>query len=334
MAKNAIDIIQPTLEKVKGLLLPFDAVKWMKLALVVLIAGASSGGGQYVGNMGNLGDWDDLGDDMSPEEVEAAILGFLTDEVILAITIIIALLILFFIFWNYISSVFTFVFFESVVTKEVKIREGFKRNMKNGLSLFVFRVAAILGFLLILALMAGLFIFLVFGGGVGLLLGIVLGILFFIILIPLIIAFSIIISMAEDFAVPIMSLRGDGILKSMRHSIGLFKKEILQFALYYVMKLALGMAASVISIILLIPVFIVMGIMIAIIVVIGALAGISLSWSAPLVAIAIVGVAIVMLLFIYLSVLITLPIPVFFRYYSLMFLRERDAGLDLEKGLP
>ncbi len=334
MALNALEIIQPTLDKVKELLLPLDIAKWMKLAFVVLIAGASSGGGQYVGNMGNMGDFDELGEEVSYEKIEAAILDFLTVEIILAIAVAVALLVLLLIFWGYISSIFTFIFLEASVTKEVKIIEGFKRNLWRGFSLFLFRTGATLVFLVLSASMITLPLLLVFGGNVGALLSIPLFIFFFVTFVPFIIVFSVIISMAEDFAVPIMSLRGDGIISSMKHSLHLFKKEIWQFVVYYIMKTALGMAAGIISLILLIPLMLLAGIGFAILAVIGMVAGISLSWNPALIIIAIVAAIIGIILSIYLSALITLPIPVFFRYYSLMFLREQDRSLDFEKGLP
>lgn len=338
MALNPLEIIQPTLDKVKELLLPLDIGKWMKLAFVVLIAGASSGGGQYVGNMrniGNFGDWKGSEEaDIPKEEIEASIGKLLTDEVLLAIAVVIFLLFMLLLFWGYISSVFTFVFFEAAVTKEVRIIKGFKRNVGRGLSLFLFRAGATVAFLFLLALMITIPLLLLFGGNVGALFSIPFFMLFFVTFIPLIIGFSLIVSMAEDFAVPIMSLRGDGILSGMKHSLGLFKKEIWQFVVYYIMKTALGVAAGIISLVLMIPVMLIMGIGSAILAVIGVLAGISLSWNPALIIIAIPAVVAGILLFIYLSALVTLPIPVFFRYYSLMFLREQDNSLDFEKGLP
>lgn len=333
MTLNALEIIQPTLDKVKELLLPLDIVKWMKLALVVLIAGASGGGGQYFGNMGNMGDLGGLEEEISYEEMEAAVLDFLTEEILLAITIAVALLALLLIFWGYISSIFTFIFLESAITKEVMIIEGFKRNLGRGLSLFLFRAGITLAFLFLLASMITIPFLFLLGGDAGAIFSIPFFILSFLTFIPLILIFSVVSSMAVDFAAPIMSLQGDGIISGMRHSLGLFRKEILQFVVYYIMKMALGMAAGIISLVLLIPVMFIMGIGVAIFVVIGVLAGISLSWSPAIVVIIIIAAVTGVIFFVYLSALITLPIPVFFRYYSLMFLKEQDPRLDFEKGL-
>jgi hypothetical protein len=333
----AIKIIEPTINKVKDLLLPFNIGTWMKLALIVLMAGASSGGGGYVGNFGNMGDLGDFEESGITEgDIDAFLDEFLTDEVvILAIFAAIIILFLFWIFWGYISSVFAFIFLEAAITKKIEIVSGFKRNMGKGFDLFLFKVGAAVVFLALFALLFGVLIFgRVMVAGIPFAI-IILSILLFLVLFVLLLLFAgMIFSMAEDFAVPMMSMRGQGVISSMRHSLALFRKQFWQFIVYYVMKAALGFAAGIVALIALIPVLLLMAVVVAVFAVIWVVSGISLSLSAPIIALLVIVLIVGTIVFVYLSALVTLPIPVYFRYYSLLFLKKMDNSLDFEKGLP
>ena len=130
---------------------------------------------------------------------------------------------------------------------------------------------------------------------------------------------------AVDFAIPLMYLNKMGIWASIKEILQLFKNNIWEFIIYIFTKLMLSVAQGILSVILLIPLMIVWLIQLGILGlgawIISSLFNITLA-NIGILGWILIGIVIfvIFILFLFSVKLVTLPIPIFFRLYSLMFL--------------
>ena len=105
----------------------------------------------------------------------------------------------------------------------------------------------------------------------------------------------------------------------------IFKKEFLQVIGYFVIRYILAIVSGIVCILLIIPamlIIITVGLLLA---TIGYLAGLFTTINAAAAIIISVPFMILFLIFtIYTIVIFTIPIPVFFRYYSMELLKQID----------
>jgi len=332
--KNAFELIQPSFEKMKGLLFPINVKLWLKLAFVALIAGFGMGGGF---NGSNYSQRQLSNEKMS--EISAAILGIWTRwwKAIIAIAIVLLLL---WVLMAFLSSVFKFIFYDGITRKEKGMRASFKRNLGLGASLFGFMLLFGIAILFLVILFAALVISSLGVhsiGDISRMMPNAFGFVFFsfcflcCMIVPLLLITVLII---EDFTIPIMFLGRKGFLSGTSHALRLISGNFLQFFFYIAAKLVLGIVCAIISFLLLIPLFIVL-LIIFILVYFTMLQGFDFS----AMTMRDVGIWIILLipfslLIAYIAQVFTLPVTVFSRFFPLMFLRELDPDLNFEQHTP
>lgn len=239
MASYVIKNIDEAAKKTRELLLPFDLTTWSKLALIVLLTGGIGFSFPGVPGFGSDYDKDHEMQDMegthgmesSVFENRSNMTGAFTASSLLMIGISIAvgigLLVLF------ISSVFEFIYYRSLIDEEVNIRENFTDNLNNGARYFNFRVLYGLGNLLL------------FGAGIGffflnplLLLPMILALL------PLALALYAVNTLIHDFVLLEMLQQDQNFIDAAREIYGHVKDNLRNTALYLVVRLAITLLAT------------------------------------------------------------------------------------------
>ncbi|MBU4406893.1 MAG: hypothetical protein KKB24_04820 [Candidatus Altiarchaeota archaeon] len=328
MTWHAIDSVEPAWNRTVGLLFkPFRGRFWLKLALVAFLMGLGGGGGGGGGNVGNIDGRGSLGS--FSEQIIAKVM-----ENIGIIAVAGGVIILIALALSYIRVVMRFVFLESVLNSKVEIVAGFKRHMGKGFRVFLFEL--VVSIVLLLSIIAPLLAYyLVFGFDLGapLWLSLIVGILA---LLLLVIFTTIITSFTKSFVVPYM-YKGRGLVEGWKHLLSVLRKNVTQTLVYVFMSIILKIVSAIAGLIALVIVMLVLAIPGAIIglllVMIGG--GIALSGvcSGPTLLLCagagIVALIPVVLVISYLITLVMLPIPVFFRYYSLVFLTRIDRGFKI-----
>ena len=333
----AWDTIKGAMTKTSQMLFePFDLTKWVKLAIILIFIGFGGGGGggsNFSSNpsSNNFGDFDgsqsDAELDAFVEEavsgVSASIHQYMT-YIILAVLAILLVIMLF----AYISNVMQFVFVESVVRNHVTIQAYIRNNLGNGLRLFilnwtlgvVFLIAIILSLLPALsAILDGDFSAIFFGSFI----------LFFVVLVLGIIILAIISSFI-NLAIPVMLYENVGILKALSKVISTAVHSIPQLLVYWIIRGVLGIIVGIAAAIIGLIVFLIAGLVLLLIgiIVYMILTLLGFGFNDPVVMI-VLGLLFVasMLVLIFLAILATVPLPVFMRYHTLLFLGNWYADI-------
>lgn len=322
---HAVGALNRALEETNSLL--FKKVKfvfWLKLALVVFLVG---GGGffnptSFVGNE-NRSDVD--------------LMRYLPLVVVVFSVIVIIGLV-----FSFIRAVCQFMFIDALVDGRIEIVKGFKRNLDNGFSLFLFNLA--LGFATIAAviaiLMPAVYYMFLSGAEVSRPVTFVGMLLMMCIVLPIALASGIIGSFTNEFVTVLMYKNRKGVVYCWKRLIGLIKNNTKEFVVYMVVRIACGIAASIILFIVEIVVTIV-AIIVAIVPVVGFIvivggSAIALDWGTSalmwLLIPAVVAAIAYLWVVSYIIVALTLPIPVFFRYYSMLFLHRIEPTLGIMAG--
>ena len=299
---------------------PFRIGQWTRLALVGLLAGELGSNGcnfQVPGRTGAT-PHPQLGID------PALLVPLIVAGVIVALAIGIALM--------YVSSVMRFVLFDSIVTRECRVRSGWRRRVGPGRRFFVWSllytvltmtgVAILLGFPLAFAYAAGWLtqpkehlLPLVLGG---------------IVLLFLLLAFcvgaGVVFVLTKDFVVPQMALEGLGAMEAWRRLWTMMKAEKGAYAGYVGMKIVLGLAAAIAIGIVAVIVALILAAPVVGLALAGRLAG--LAWNAHTIALAVVAGCIWLAAFVCLVSLISVPAIVFFPAYSVHFFAGRYPPLE------
>jgi len=300
--------------------------KWLKLGLIAFLAGVVSGGGGG-GPSGSGGpDFDQVG----PQIVEwyqahtDAIIAGAIGVGIVGLAVFLIML--------YVSSIFRFIFMESVITTETRIREAWHRNKAEGLAYMWWRIGFGLASLLVVALLVGgpvtiLVVFIIGparGGGFAAIGGaIVLGLvaIFFALICALVI--GLISAMTRDFVLPLMYLRRIGSVAGWRAFWPILCGNKLGFLIYFLLKAVLGIAAGIAGMFGAIIALLVAVIPLALIGLIGwgivLLLGIT-AWNWWCLAGLIPAGLVIAILLGYWMTCVLLPIPVWFQSYALKYL--------------
>ncbi|NMI77081.1 hypothetical protein GLT92_01515 [Nanohaloarchaea archaeon] len=254
MAWYALENIDEAIKESKDMLLPVDFMQLTKLALITFLIGGSGfnlptgnyGGSPSSGSAGELGLEDseltsDLGQDSIPdsEELSNAVTSMATAStssiifgVVLAIILFVGLPLLF------LSSVFEFIFYRSLIDKEVRIRDYFSRNVGRGFRYFLFRLVYAAVVLLTIAAIA----FLVIESSPAFLLLILA-------LIPVFIVSSIFVSLTKDFILLRMMEENEALIEAWRSFWPTLKAEWKQILVYLFVKLFVGIVVGAVSLI-------------------------------------------------------------------------------------
>jgi hypothetical protein len=329
---SAVDCVQPAIQHTREQLFSrFRIGQWSRLALVGILAAEMHAGGCNFGNIGQLLSQPPKRSNeflaapfphLDPARI-AQFAGLIAAVVLLAI-------VMFFVFL-YISSVFRFILFESVLRRECSIGEGWQRWHRTGRRYFLWQLVYVISTWMVLGLLIGIPVLFALTagwfkdfknhiagmiGGVILLVGVIL-------IVSL--AAAIVQVLAKDFLVPIMALENLDFADGWSRLFAIMRGEPGKYAVYLLMKVVLSIAAAILfSIIAIIPALVVI-IPSVLIVLAGKAAG--MGWSAATVSLLIIFGTMVFALLIYLVALVSVPATVFFPAYAMYFFASRYPNL-------
>jgi hypothetical protein len=340
---SAVDCVQPALQHAREQLFTrFRFGQWSRLALVGILAAELHVGGCGFGNLGRhlpsahpkygseFLPSSAMGSGL-PDVISAHISEHIAQFIGLIVVGIFALIVLTTVFL-YISSVFRFILFESVLRRQCSIGEGWLKWRRAGGRFFlwqiVFQIAASLSF----AILIGLPLALALAAGwtsdlrehIGRTIagGIMVGGLF----VVFVLAAVVVQVLAKDFLVPIMALEDVDFADGWHRLLEMIRAEQGRYAIYLILKLVLSIAAGILFSILAIILALVVVIPGAVAVAAGHVAG--LEWTVTTIGLAIIFGTLLLLLLIYLIAWVCVPATVFFPAYALHFFAARYPRLD------
>jgi hypothetical protein len=268
MSWYAIEAIDEAIKNTKELLLPFDLGTWLRLALIVIFTGGGIG---FVNPLSfvpsDLGESNYSGTESYNSDISSttglenqgqnAVTGMATTSSSLSnilVAVIGLLLISFVAIFFYISSVFEFIYYQSLLDKDVSIRDNFRKHWLKGFQYFVFEIVYfLLAASLLIALFGG-FMLNPLVGVFGLLLGI-----------PVFIAFAVFSGLVHDFALLQMINAEEGLISGWRSIWPELRDQWREVAVYIIVKfgigIALGIGVTTLSLALLIPIVFVFGVL-------------------------------------------------------------------------
>lgn len=262
MSWAVVDAVEEAFEDTKELLFPFDLKTWATLGLIAFLAGGSGMSMPNFPTGGSGSDFsspsyeqpDSLNQPDIPETSTAqspgipneipgsAVTGSFseaTSSMTAAIVIVAAALTGLVLLMMLLSSIFKFIYFQSLIDDKVRIRGNFRSNLNNGARYFIFRFLLTLG---MLGLVAGA-IFMVIANPLTILPLILFALPFFII-------FGALTTLIHDFALIEMLKNDKKLIAAIRTMFGVFRQEWQQTLIYLVLKLVLNFAVGLIGLIL------------------------------------------------------------------------------------
>ncbi|MFB6152104.1 MAG: hypothetical protein ABEJ40_09895 [Haloarculaceae archaeon] len=345
MTLSALDSIDDAVEATKRFLLPFDRVRWFRLAAVVFFVG-----GLGVGAPG-LPTWQfNVGPETGDEGTDPG--GFGTDGfgaegpasegpgavdltprvtpelVALALGAVVLLLALW-LLWSLAGAVMEFVFVESLRRDEMRLREPFRRYWRQGARLFVFRLlvwlatVAVVGAVL-LSVGVSLGGWPVTGWGGTTLLAVVL------LAIPLfgLAGFTAgnLLGFTTVFVVPVMLVEDRGVLSAWRRFWPTLSGNLTEYLVYAVAGFLLGIVAGIAVAILSLVVALLLAIPFAVV-------GVPLVFLLGLTAGGALVALVLGLMYVVVVVpavlLVKVPFQTFLRYYALFVLGDTESAFDV-----
>lgn len=326
MSWNAIDALDDARWAAQTFLLPFDAGRWARLAVVAFFVAGGGGPSFQTGGGGDVSPPSDPGPvgpggpiDLPPRTVLYLVGGVLVALLLLGLA------------WAAVGAVMEFVLIEGLRTREMSVRDRFREFLGRGLRLFGFRVGVTL---LAAAVVAVPFALVALAGA-----AVPVGFLLFF---PLLLAalflgvvVAAVLRLTTDFAVPTMLAEDRGVLSAWRRLLPVFRSEWKEVGLYLVVRFVAGIAAAVAvglvtalaAVIVAIPFLLV-----------GAVVFFGLGGSVPALGAVGWGLLAVVGLLLFLAVVavgatVQVPVVTYFRYYALFFLGATDERLDLVSDL-
>lgn len=217
MGFEAVEALDRATDETKKSLEPFDFVLWTKLALVVILAGL---GTSTLGNMADVFEFLDMGAQGGLSLGVLAVAGFIS----LTISIV----------FLYVRSLFTFVFYESLISKEVTLIEYMRDFSRTSLGYFGFLVSV---FVLTIALT--LPAVLVTYNSYLMMVGVLLGGLF-------LLAVYVLNIFARDLVVPRMIDKELGFVEAFKEVYSVVREQLADFGVYVVITTVLSLIFAIV----------------------------------------------------------------------------------------
>jgi hypothetical protein len=331
----AADIISNSFEKTKQLFFPIRKDYWFKMGLVSLLGGTQSGGfgNGYSGGSGSGNkDLDNLFKGMTFREILTRInhvgIEFMSKYGYI-VGIAFAIIFLLAQVFSYIGSIFTFVFLDGIVKKEIKIRRSISETRTQAVSLFFFRLVvgliSLAGFLLcIFPLISAFFNNRLADFNFWLLIPMILGLILFYT------TLGIFLFLVYNFAVPLMYLKKYTFGQGWQYFLKIASGKKFEIFLYWLIKIGLGIVSGIVMLIILIPLLIV--IFIFVLLGVGIYLGTNaLSGQLTAIIVTIIYGIIVFILFLIAIAVISVPIPSFFTVYSIEMIQKLEEN-NVEKS--
>ena len=236
MSWYALEEIEEAAKRTRELLLPFNWKLWAKIAVMAFFVGGASfpgllpgsgGAGPEPGQSHGMGFHTDLDQTLGVQSVSDAGVGAFA---LIVVAAVIGLVLVF----GVLKAVFEFVYYQSLIDDDVRIRRNFSKHFKKGLRLFLFEIAAVILFMMLFA---------------ALIVPVALSPLFllatFLLGIPLIIVAIVFFQFTTDFIPLYMIEKDQGVIESWKQLYGAIIDEWRQLGLYLVVKVALGLMAQI-----------------------------------------------------------------------------------------
>jgi len=330
---SAVDTITLAFQHTKRQLIqPFRFWQWTRLAIVGLLAGEmGSGGGANFNFPINS-------QHRSPSQLLAQQFPHIDPPLLIAlISIMVIAALVFGLVLMYIGSVMRFILFDSVLTKECHIRDGWARRQGPGWKYFLWQLGFAICSMLVFLVLIGGPVAVAFGLGwfrapqehlAALIVGGIFVLLFFV-------AFMIVVSLVyvftKDFVVPQMALEGISALGGWRRLWPMVEGELGGYAIYVGMKIVLAIGAGIVvgiaSFVLILFIAVPVAALVFGAVIAGKGAG--LAWNVFTITAAVVAGCIVLAILVYVIALISVPVIVFFPAYAMYFFAPRYRPLSL-----
>ncbi|MFB6208468.1 MAG: hypothetical protein ABEJ69_03895 [Candidatus Nanohaloarchaea archaeon] len=310
MSWYALDIIEEALNDTRELLFPFNWKTWGKIAIIAFFAGgvgspsmpssfpSSSSSTQNTYDYDTASQFTNSYHHMIPE---MPMTGLATGapQLSSAAWLLIGFLFLGVVFlFGFLGAVFSFVYYQSLLDEDVRIRKNFSRHFEKGVRLFGFRFGLTILMLGVLVLML-----------LGMFSAPLVGILMLFAVLPLLLVFGIFMGLTNQFIPLVMMESGKGVIASWKQFWPTLKQEWRQLAIYVVVRFFLQIGAGIITmlgaaavgVVLLIP--------------FGLLAVLFYTFAEAFVAIPLIlGVIVFVVAFFY---LVNGPVQTYFRYYAI-----------------
>ena len=329
---SGVEAIGPAFERTKNqLFAPFRFKHWLRLAVVCILTGEGMGGGGGSGFRGLSGlnippphgggrrgsyllalpDW------LSRIPAEVFFWGAFA---LIAVALFVLLIL-------YISSVYRFILFDSILKNHCALREGWRRWQRQGASYFLWQIGFGLVSLASMAVVVGVPVAAAWQAGwfsdpdkhlLGLILG---GIGVFFVFIVAVLLSAVISLFTKDFVVPVM----DG----WRQLFPMLGREKGGYAFYVVMKIVLAIGSALLfGIITFMVVFmLIIAIGLAGVAIFFIAKGAGATWNPLTISLAVVAGGAVILLLVSVTAVISTPAMVFFQAYSIHFFGSRYPAL-------
>lgn len=333
MKFNPFHYVEPGIDDMKRLLFPFRFKRWLKLGLISLLsANAGSGGGgpnfnipstpimnggtpEPAGNLTNI-----------TNEITGKATGSVKESLGLLYYLILPLILVFIAFMlvmSWITSVFSFILLEALVTRKVEIRKAWRNQKPLGWSFFLFRIVYGLIVLAVMGLFSLPFVIPILMRGFTAyfenfaLINLAWMIPYLLLFMIVMILFGIFYSLVYHFGLVHMYFTKRGIKQSIKDTFKRINKNKLEVFIFLLARIVInivtGLAGVLVFLALLIPFLIIaapIGLMVYFI-------GSSIGWGVLSITIAVVlGIALILLLA-YALMVILLPVSTFSRYFSI-----------------
>ena len=239
---SVIEPISPAFEKVKTILFsPFDLRKWFVIGFCAWLACLGSGGGN--GGGGGRGGGPHNAHEAF-DEAKVFVLGNL-GWIIPVGLIVVALIIVIWLVFIWLSSRGRFMFLHCVAENKAEVKVPWTKFRQHANSLFLFRIVlGLIGFAAIglpLLLAVGCIVMITAGNGLS-----VIGVLGIVMIVLVIVAISISLFLVgkftTDFVVPIMFLRTTNCVAGWREFLTILSLNKARFALYILFQIVIGLA--------------------------------------------------------------------------------------------
>ena len=297
---SVIDPIGPAFERVKTILFrPFDFGKWFVIGFCAWLAYLGSGGGGGGGGKGSGGQGSH-----NVQEGLGEAKHFVMENLHWIIPVAVVVTIIGIVVWlafTWLSSRGRFMFLHCVAHNKAEVSIPWTKYRQHANSLFLFRIIlglisfVVIGLPILFAI--GCIVMMIAGNG-ALAIGILGGILIGLIILVGTIIFGLISKFTMDFVVPIMFLRTTSCTAGWREFMTLLSVNKARFILYILFQIVIGIAIGAIKF---------MGFCIGC-----CFCCISLLLIIP-----------------YIGTVILLPLPVFTRSYSLLYLKQFGPEFDV-----
>jgi hypothetical protein len=326
---SAVDTISLAFQHTKRQLAqPFRFTHWVKLAFVGLLAGELGSGGSFNFPSSFRG----------PHGTAPGGFPKIDPTILLPLigVLVITGLIVFVVF-TYISSVMRFILFDSVLTRDCRIADGWRRRQDAGWKYFLWQIGLMLVIFTVMVLLIGVPALFALSNGWFrnprahlaplVLTGIIVVGLFLIAML----AIAVVHVFTKDFVVPQMALEGITAIEGWRRLWLMIQQEKGGYAVYALMKVALAIGAGIVVGIASFMLVMVLAIPVVALVVVGVTAGktAGLTWNVFTITAVVVAVCVLLAVLMFVISLISVPVIVFFPAYAMYFFAARYRQLAL-----